>query len=512
MKTETIKLSQIRTNDANPRQIKEAGFTKLVNSVLVFPRMLEIRPIVVDNLFITLSGNMRYRALSHIAGMSVEDITKRLNETRDYTKKTPAEKSNLIDYWQKWLDNPTAIIIKASELSADQQREFIIKDNVGFGEWDYDVLAGEWDAEDLDDWGLDVWQEEGEDGEDSKNSTGEETTLSERFVVPPFSILDTRKGYWRKRKKAWTAMIGDMGDSRNMIHMTAPEVRYPNLYERTSEHRKSLGIGFAEYLEKYVSKEERERADKTVLSHSVSLFDPVLSEIMCRWFTPFRGAKIFDPFAGDTRKGLVFGKLGFEFTGIELRQEQVDVNNKVIAEQNLSTVRYICDDGRNVAKHIEANSRDLLFSCPPYFDLEKYSDHPSDASNQRTYADFIAIVKSAFTDALASLKNNRFAIIIAGDIRNKKTGCYYNFIDDVKRIFIENGAELYNELILIESGASTAMRAGISMNNRKVTKMHQNVLVFYKGKTKEIAAIYPKIEFTREDEEIFNQEMGISEE
>jgi hypothetical protein len=156
MKTELVKLSQIKTNTSNPRQIRDEKFVKLINSILVFPKMLEIRPIVVDDTFVSLGGNMRHRALSSIAGMLIDAVVKRLNETRDYHKKTEAEKNSLIEYWKQWLEKPADTIIKASELSEQEKREFIIKDNAGFGEWDFDALANEWEPEDLKHWCIDI--------------------------------------------------------------------------------------------------------------------------------------------------------------------------------------------------------------------------------------------------------------------------------------------------------------------------------------------------------------------
>jgi hypothetical protein len=329
----------------------------------------------------------------------------------------------------------------------------------------------------------------------------------DRFVIPPFSILDTRKGYWQTRKKAWRELIGDMGESRNDTLIKSPEIKYKDIYQKTREHRESLGLGFQEYLDKYVSDEVKEREAAKVLSAGVSLFDPVLSEIMCKWFMPEKGAKIFDCFAGDTQKGFVFGHCGYDFTGIELRQEQVDINNKVINERGLA-IRYICDDGQNVANHFEPKSQDMLFSCPPYYDLEVYSDLDKDASNQDTYEDFLVILENGFKNALVCLKDDRFAVIVVGDVRDKKTGFYYNFVDDVKQIFKENGAPLYNEIILIETGASTALRASRYMESRKVAKMHQNVLVFYNGDPKNIKQNFKKIEYASEDLELFRVDSG----
>lgn len=499
---ETVKLSQIEVNGANPRIISDDKFGKLVNSILALPKMLELRPIVVDNTMVALGGNMRYRALMHIADMQPEELKARLSEVRDFQKKTQAEQDALTEYWLRWQDNPTAPIINAANLTDDEQRQFIIKDNVGFGEWDYDALANEWDAQDLDDWGVDVWQDDwGGEGDSGSESTPkpQPQSLNDTFVIPPFSILDSRQGYWQARKRMWRDRIGDMGSSRTGKLIQSIEMQYKDLYTRTSEHRKQLGISFKEYLEKYVPEEVKEKESQKVLSQGVSLFDPVLAEILCKWFTPCQGAAIFDCFAGDTQKGLVFGECGFTFKGVELRQEQVDINNEVIADRGLP-ISYVCDDGQNVANHFEPESQDLLFSCPPYFDLEKYSDLPNDASNQGTYEEFIAILDNAFKAAYTCLKPNRFAVIVLGDVRSKANGAYYDFGGDVKRIFKEAGAHLYNELILIEMSSSVALRAKKYMESRKVAKMHQNILVFYKGDPATVRNNFPVIELNADEQ------------
>lgn len=302
----------------------------------------------------------------------------------------------------------------------------------------------------------------------------------------------------------WRNIIGDMGQSRQGKLVQSVELQYKDLYTKTAEHRKTLGISFKEYLEKYVPKEVKQKEAQKVLSTGVSLFDPVLAEILCKWFTPYKGAKIFDCFAGDTQKGLVFGTCGYEFKGVELRQEQVEINNEVIAERGLP-ISYVCDDGQNVANHFDPESQDLLFSCPPYFDLEVYSDMPNDASNQDTYDEFIAILDKAFKEAYTCLKPNRFAVVVLGDVRSKSNGVYYDFGGDVKRIFKEAGAYLYNELILIEMSSSVALRAQKYMESRKVAKMHQNVLVFYKGDLTQIRNEFPPIEITDDEQEALQE-------
>lgn len=119
MKIQEVKISEIKANPNNPRICRDDKFRKLVESIKSFPEMLKLRPIVVNDDMIVLGGNMRLKACKE-AGLKMVPI------------------------------------IKAEDLTEDQQREFIIKDNVGFGEWDWEELANNWEAEKLEDWGLDV--------------------------------------------------------------------------------------------------------------------------------------------------------------------------------------------------------------------------------------------------------------------------------------------------------------------------------------------------------------------
>lgn len=511
MKTEIVKLSQVQVNEANPRTISKESFGKLINSVLSLPKMLGIRPVVTDDTLVVLGGNMRLRALIAISQMSPAEINIALGKCSGYAQKTEAERSNLREFWAKWVESPTVEIVRASELSEEEKREFIIKDNVGYGEWDKDMLANEWDNAELKEWGVDIpWDEptdsgsQGDNGGNSGSDNPDHVSLNDRYVVPPFSILDTRRGYWQERKKQWYALIGDMGESRNDTLVTSLEMKYKDLYQRTKHHRKELGISFKEYIEKYVPQEELEKEQSKIVAQGVSILDPVLAEIACRWFGR-EGCKSFDCFAGDSVFGYVSAHLGNEFVGIELRPEQARINNERVEGMS---ARYINDDGQNVGQYLEPESQDLLFSCPPYFDLEKYSDLPNDASNQGTYEEFIEILRNAFTSAIGCLKQDSFAVICVGDVRDKRTGVYYDFVGDVKQIFKDGGMLFYNDIVLIEIGATAAIRASRYMDARKVVKMHQNVLVFYKGNPKNIKKNYPKIEYASEDLEFFRMDSG----
>ena len=155
MKTEEIALSRVSENEANPRTITETNFQKLVKSILVFPKMLQLRPIVVDETYKALGGNMRTRALCHIVSMTPEAIMDVLDTDR---RLTDAEKMAIANYWSQWKEQPTATIVKASDLTESQKKEFIIKDNAGFGDWDTDALANQWNTDLLKDWGIQDWQ------------------------------------------------------------------------------------------------------------------------------------------------------------------------------------------------------------------------------------------------------------------------------------------------------------------------------------------------------------------
>lgn len=157
MNTVTVKLSQVKVNGDNPRTITNDKLNKLINSILVFPKMLNIRPVVVDDKMVALGGNMRLNALKLIAKMTPEELGTRLATIADYLRKSEGERITIAAYWEEWLQKPVVEIIKADELTEDERKQFIIKDNVAFGTWDYDMLANKFDDKLLGDWGMDVW-------------------------------------------------------------------------------------------------------------------------------------------------------------------------------------------------------------------------------------------------------------------------------------------------------------------------------------------------------------------
>lgn len=211
-----------------------------------------------------------------------------------------------------------------------------------------------------------------------------------------------------------------------------------------------------------------------------SIFDPVLCELAYSWFCPPNGT-ILDPFAGGSVRGIVASKLGRQYIGVELRSEQVDANRvqgDTICSDPMPA--WHVGDSRNIDRICADVEADFVFSCPPYADLEVYSDDPADLSTL-SYEAFKPAYFEIIAKACSRLKDDRFACFVVGDVRDKR-GNYYNFVGDTVEAFKAIGMHYYNEAILVTSVGSLPIRAGRQFSSgRKLGKTHQNVLVFVKG-------------------------------
>lgn len=278
-------------------------------------------------------------------------------------------------------------------------------------------------------------------------------TLKERFGENPFTILDTKTGSWQNRKRRWIKLGIQSEVGRNA-----------NAYN----------------TKEWVDKVRAEgKMSGNVLPSNTSIFDPVLCELMYRWFCP-EGGHILDPFAGGSVRGIVAHYLGYKYTGIDIRQEQVDSNREQamnILDVNNQPQWYVGDS--NIVLDDEWSfDFDMVFSCPPYADLEKYSDLDGDISNM-PYEQFMQVYESIIAKACAKLKKGGHAVFVVGEIRDKR-GFYRGFVPDTINAFLKCGMKLYNEAILATSLASCAIRAAGNMKSSKLVKVHQNVLDFVK--------------------------------
>lgn len=279
-------------------------------------------------------------------------------------------------------------------------------------------------------------------------------SLRKTYKGIPFSVFDTRAKQWGDRKHEWLSYGIKSEIGRGDGKMTFDGIQ--NLTK-----------------------------DKT-LSKSASVFDPVLTELMYRWFCKKDGI-IFDPFAGGSVRGIVAHKLNdlntelnLKYIGIELRKEQVISNRKQsvnLLKKGNQPVWYIGDSERILKKYTHKLPKfDLLFTCPPYFDLEVYSKEKGDLSNMddvKFTKKYIRIIKKS----CALLKPNGYACFVIGNVRGKD-GFFKDLVKLTKNAFRKAGLKLYNDAILLNATGTARLRTKGFAKNQKLVKVHQNVLIF----------------------------------
>ena len=275
--------------------------------------------------------------------------------------------------------------------------------------------------------------------------------LRDSYMENPFTILDAKSGRWRARKKWWL-----------------------NLGIKSEIGRNAKATDLKDWLDDkdYLTQ------NKNTLPSGTSVFDPVLCELMYTWFCPI-GGKILDPFAGGSVRGVVANYLGYNYTGIDIRKEQIDSN----IEQCLNILpesqqpNYIIGDSAISLDNIY-DDFDMIFSCPPYHDLEVYSDMQGDISNM-SYGDFLFNYEKIISKSCSKLKKGCFAIFVVSDIRVRKN-FYRGFVYDTYNAFIKAGCRLYNDAILATPVGTAGLVASTYMKNKKLVKVHQNILIFKK--------------------------------
>lgn len=298
-----------------------------------------------------------------------------------------------------------------------------------------------------------------------------------------------------RRLTGFAKAFGNAEESKNQhvdgVLMKSDSGNDPAYYFKKQEAEKRLGrtLTTEEFQRDYYEGPDSYQS-------GTSIFDPVLCEIAYRWFCT-SGGTILDPFAGGSVRGIVAARLGRKYVGHELRGEQVAENERQrasIVAASSPQPEWIVGDSRGLDKTCSGLSVDFVFSCPPYSDLEVYSEDPADLSNM-PYDEFLAAYREIIAKACALLRDNRFACFVVGDVRDKR-GNYRNFVGDTVQAFRDAGLQLYNEAILVTSVGSLPIRVGKQFEaSRKLGKTHQNVLVFVKGDGKAATAACGECEF-----------------
>jgi hypothetical protein len=359
------------------------------------------------------------------------------------------------------------------------------------------------------------------------------STLAENWDYPPFSVFNARDGWWQERKRQWLTLgikselgrddgvlfpnqdhLNSIMDQRKGVNGKPVNVApggSPRPLDRMKAARAANGkpvdptprgtsgaMGSVKQIDFYRDQKSAEGltfgelpnydgADRHI--SGTSIFDPVICELMYRWFCPKDGT-VLDPFAGGSVRGIVAAKLGFKYVGMDLRKEQVEANREqwlaigpILGDVPEPT--WLAGNSKTDLPDIQA---DFVFTCPPYGDLEVYSDLPGDLSGMH-HCDFLVAYHRIIDAAASRLKNDRFACFVVGDFRDDK-GNYRNFLGSTIDGFEWAEMQLYNEAILVTAVGSLPIRTGRQFaSGRKLGKTHQNILVFVKGDGKMAARV-----------------------
>jgi DNA modification methylase len=401
-------------------------------------------------------------------------------------------------------DGTELIAIKRTDLTNkdDRRKALALADNYtsDTSVFDVDMILEDFSTEDLDAWEFSVSDVSIGDFPvvNTKRNQERAGSVEEHFIIPPFSILDTRSGRWQERKRAWLSLGIKSESGREEDLAFSHSAQPPRIYEIRNKLREATGIDPSwDDITDYCNKNNIKMADGT------SIFDPVLCELIYRWFNTEKGI-ILDPFSGGSVRGIVAAHLGMTYYGVDLRREQIEANianaNDVLKGKRMPY--WECADSRDIDKLFFNEKYDLLFSCPPYADLEVYSDDPRDLSNMK-YEDFLEIYREIIRKSCFMLSDNRFAVFVVSEVRDKK-GVYRNFVHDTIDAFRRAGLVYYNEIILVNQTGGLAMRISNQFNkSRKIGRHHQNVLVFYKGSVSAIKENYPALDFS--DDVLFQE-------
>jgi ParB-like chromosome segregation protein Spo0J len=337
--------------------------------------------------------------------------------------------------------------------------------------------------------------------------------LMDRFGEPPFSVLNAREGRWQARKRAWVALgiQSELGRTEDVLFRPLDELQGQLAQGRRNaspggsprpaadygkSHARGDGAGRAKVAagRTFGAISNFDQAGRTITGTSV--FDPVLCELAYRWFSP-PGGMILDPFAGGSVRGIVAGRLGRAYHGFDLRPEQIAANEEqaraILTAEGDAPVAWRCGDSLQHLSDPETPDADMVFSCPPYADLERYSDDPADLSNM-PWPEFLAAYRGIIAKACARLLPDRFACFVVGEVRDPQ-GIYRDFVGETVAAFQAAGLGFYNEAILVTAVGSLPVRAGKQFSTtRKLGKTHQNVLVFIKGDPRAATAACGEVE------------------
>jgi hypothetical protein len=291
------------------------------------------------------------------------------------------------------------------------------------------------------------------------------------------NVWSSIKGDWLRLKKEWRQRIDEAG--------TKAGVANPSFASREGCWQGENGFSNVVNTKRKLDNEGKVVATTKAHNGNASVLDPVACEVIARFFMPKDGNSIYNPFGGGVQMGYVAGGCGYEYLSSEIRQNQCDANNKICGE--FENVRW---HQSNSATYTPDRKFDLVFSCPPYYKVEKYLDYDGkppegEINSLDTYEKFRDMLFSGYRNAIDALKDNCFFVVMTGDSRDK-SGAYYCCESEHELFFKENGLSVYNKIIYLECEFTRLAHAKRTLHVRKFPKREQKIIVAYKGDLKTI--------------------------
>lgn len=294
----------------------------------------------------------------------------------------------------------------------------------------------------------------------------------------------TTRADWLKMKKEWNEKIEAAGEKHNIPN--------PKFASREGGWQGQNGMSNVVLANHSIENGEVKHNKGKSFNGNVSVLDPVACEAILRFFMPTNGVRVYNPFGGGVQMGFVCGQNNYEYTATEIRKNQCDANNAIC--QDFINVKWIQADS---SKFIPKQKYDLMFSCPPYYQVEEYIDYDGvipegELNNLPTYAEFRETLFQGYKNSLTMLNDNCFFVIMTGDSRDKN-GAYYGCEAEHELWFKDQGLHIYNKIVYLECEFTRLAHAKVTLNYRKFPKREQKILVFYKGDMSKIKDLYPPI-------------------
>ncbi len=227
-------------------------------------------------------------------------------------------------------------------------------------------------------------------------------------------------------------------------------------------------------------------------NHNASVLDPVACEIIMQYLVPTEGRRVYNPFGGGVQFGFVAGSLGYEYLASEIRKNQCDANNAICS--GLGDARWVQADS---STYEPDGMFDLIFSCPPYYRVERYVDYDGEPPDgeinaMKSYEEFRDALFSGYTIAIEHLNENCFFVVMTGDSRDGK-GSYRGHEAETELFLRDRGLAVYNKIVYLEGAFTRLAQAKKTLHNRKWPKCEQRIIMCYKGDPGEIQELYPSI-------------------